>query len=356
MAKTYRRTGSLVRLIEELNGRKIFEFNSIEDIRAFRAGYRNSLKQIKEEGKENLRREITDLETDVRMRSSVLDRSIEERRNQLKNELAGIKKRLGRIGEVRSAVLRFFFFVEQWILNRRAKVLEHSFEEEVRKPFKDSAGKIKRIQSDIRDRKTDPEKWANLLVAERIERQENLLSIFKEHRHLFYGAEGEERVARELSTLPDTYSVIHDYRLEFSRPMYDRHNDDRIHSIQVDHLVVGPTGLYLVETKNWSRASMENLDLFSPIRQLRRSSFALFVSLNQDIRKGVIDNLSNHWGNIKVSPKCILCVMDHLPDQEFQYVKTLSVHQIARYIRNQKSQFDKKAVDSLVDNLLSQIA
>ena len=101
---------------------------------------------------------------------------------------------------------------------------------------------------------------------------------------------------------------------------------------------------------------MENLDLFSPIRQLRRSSFALFVSLNQDIRKGVIDNLSNHWGNMKVSPKSLLCVMDHLPGQEFQYVKTLSVHQIARYIRNQKSQFDKKAVDSLVDNLLSQIA
>ena len=101
---------------------------------------------------------------------------------------------------------------------------------------------------------------------------------------------------------------------------------------------------------------MENLDLFSPIRQLRRSSFALFVSLNQDIRKGVIDKLSNHWGNMKVSPKSLLCVMDHLPDQEFQYVKTLSVHQIARYIRNQKSQFDKKAVDSLVDNLLSQIA
>lgn len=51
---------------------------------------------------------------------------------------------------------------------------------------------------------------ANLLVAEKIEGQEDVLSVFKEHRHLFYGAEGEERVARELSTPSDTYSVIHD--------------------------------------------------------------------------------------------------------------------------------------------------
>ena len=51
---------------------------------------------------------------------------------------------------------------------------------------------------------------ANLLVAEKIERQKYVLSVFKEHRHLFYEAEGEERVAWELSTPSDTYSVIHD--------------------------------------------------------------------------------------------------------------------------------------------------
>ncbi len=111
---------------------------------------------------------------------------------------------------------------------------------------------------------------------------------------------------RELSNLPDTYIVINDYKLEFSRPMYDRNNDDRIYSIQIDHVVVGPTGLYLVETKNWSRDSMENPELFSPIKQFKRSNFAIFVLLNQAVGRGDIDNFSNHWGDRRMSPKNIL--------------------------------------------------
>ena len=52
----------------------------------------------------------------------------------------------------------------------------------------------------------------------------------------FRGARGEERVANVLAGLPETYHVFHDFVAD---------------GIHVDHVVVGPAGVFSVETKNW---------------------------------------------------------------------------------------------------------
>jgi nuclease-like protein len=55
------------------------------------------------------------------------------------------------------------------------------------------------------------------------------------------GAEGERRVAAALATLPAEYLVLHDRLL---MPGVTESN--------LDHLIVGPTGVLLVDAKNWS--------------------------------------------------------------------------------------------------------
>lgn len=52
----------------------------------------------------------------------------------------------------------------------------------------------------------------------------------------FKGARGEERVAGLLEVLPDTWHVFHDFEAG---------------GYHVDHVLVGPTGVFSVETKNW---------------------------------------------------------------------------------------------------------
>ena len=52
----------------------------------------------------------------------------------------------------------------------------------------------------------------------------------------FRGARGEERVANVLAGLPETYHVFHDFVAD---------------GIHVDHVVLGPAGVFSVETKNW---------------------------------------------------------------------------------------------------------
>ena len=55
----------------------------------------------------------------------------------------------------------------------------------------------------------------------------------------FKGARGEERVAGILRALPDSYHVFNDFVAG---------------SAHVDHVVVGPAGVFSVETKNWRGA------------------------------------------------------------------------------------------------------
>ena len=207
------------------------------------------------------------------------------------------------------------------------------------------------LKNDIDDKKNNSDKWVEQYASNEIQRQEMILAVFKENRHLFYGAEGEERVLMELLKLPDTYTIISDYCLNFVSPIYDRRNDDRIYSIQIDHIVFGPTGIYLIETKNWSKSSTENIDLLSPVKQLQRHNFAMFVLLNQGVKEGRMEHFSNHWGDKKISPKNIVCMVSHRPQQEFQYVKILSLGEMVRHTSYGKQVYNECEVESLSDYL-----
>lgn len=54
------------------------------------------------------------------------------------------------------------------------------------------------------------------------------------------GAEGERRTAQALESLPSGFHVLHDLRIPDSRA-------------NIDHVVVGPTGVFTIETKNYAK-------------------------------------------------------------------------------------------------------
>lgn len=89
----------------------------------------------------------------------------------------------------------------------------------------------------------------------------------------FKGARGEERVAGILESLPGTWHVFHDYVAG---------------SHHVDHVLVGPTGVYAVETKNWrGRVTIEKGEVLvdgvladrSPLVQAQRQADAVRTAL-----------------------------------------------------------------------------
>lgn len=69
--------------------------------------------------------------------------------------------------------------------------------------------------------------------------------------------------------------VINDVNLRFKPPMYWKEKNEYILTSQIDHIAIGPTGVYLIETKNWKPLDIDKKseDL---IFQVHRSSYALW--------------------------------------------------------------------------------
>jgi hypothetical protein len=57
-----------------------------------------------------------------------------------------------------------------------------------------------------------------------------------ERMNFLKGATGEQAVARSVDEFPDEFCVIHDLATPFGN---------------LDHVIVGPTGIFVLETKNW---------------------------------------------------------------------------------------------------------
>ena len=149
----------------------------------------------------------------------------------------------------------------------------------------------------------------------------------EELRTIIAGAKGEYAVEQELKKLPNNFYVINDYKLDFVRPIINKQTGEKIFSIQIDHLVVSPGGVFILETKNWSQKSIKSLNLRSPIEQIQRSSYALFVFISQNISMN-----THHWGSKQISLKHLLVMTGATTNQKFQYVKVKQLKEINVYL------------------------
>ena len=103
------------------------------------------------------------------------------------------------------------------------------------------------------------------------------------------GARGEELVARSLALLPESFTVFHGIAAH-SQSLVPQGGAD------LDHVVVGPTELFVIETKNWNGAiTIENGDLVCdgeppsrpPLDQVKDAANALRARLRSVIEADI---------------------------------------------------------------------
>ena len=151
-----------------------------------------------------------------------------------------------------------------------------------------------------------------------------------------------------MENLSDENVLINDFALSFHPAIYNRQENDYIKSIQIDHILVSPSGIFLIETKNWSEESLNNLSLRSPVEQIKRTNFALFKILSEEITNHTNLNLyQHHWGDKKIPIRNLIVLTNLKPKEEFQYVKILTVNEILGYVNYFNPIFSSKETQEI---------
>ncbi|MAU62865.1 MAG: hypothetical protein CMC38_00730, partial [Flavobacteriaceae bacterium] len=147
-------------------------------------------------------------------------------------------------------------------------------------------------------------------------------------KNLISGAIGENLVVKEIKKLGDDYALINDFNLNFSDPIYYKKQDDWIYSTQIDHLLISRAGIFIIETKNWSKSSVNTNNLRSPIKQIQRSNFALYIYISENISLN-----EHHWGEQTIPIRNLIVMINNKPTGRFKYVAVKLLKELNDYLK-----------------------
>ena len=354
MCKVYNQIGCLTSIQSHLHTHGINNYQSLSDLINFQNTYYDTRKQIIVTHQLLIEQEKNTLGDKI----TLLDYSIKTEKRKVKQQLLLELKRLkghlnnlpivhnNIIGRLTIYVKRAFFKLKIWYkkLTFNSKITD-SLKHLVNN-YKQANNRHNYINSHFDDAVME----SYLPQVQKLDREKDLIDQIN---NSIYGALGEEQVVKELKKLSDDYILINDFTCRFNPAISYQQGADYIKSIQIDHILVAPSGVFLIETKNWSEHSLSNRNLYSPIEQIKRSNFALYKLLNGKTSKSRL-NLTNHWwGHKKVMLKNLVVFTNHKPMEEFQYVKTLTLNKLLGYIKYFEPCFSDLETQKIAEYLLS---
>jgi len=346
MAKIYGNIGSFSELKNELG--EIYQPNNLADVTAFKNSFPDAPSRIKTKAKEEILEEIDNLKNKLKELPAEYDSKVNDREKLLIREKNDIELKINIYSvKPRNIFIKLYYYLKLRPLLKRKDILDNHFDEEKKRPFSYLENKILSAKEELSYKETNLEKLIDERAKPKIERLNTINSLLLKNNKLYEGALGEQKVLDELKKLPDFFSVINNFRKRFPRGIYQKRTDDWIYSVQIDHIVIGPTGIFVIETKNWSQRSINDEDLFSPVKQVGRAHHALYCYLNDLIKDGYLSSFKHHWGSLQISPNSIVVSMQQPLHQEFQYVKVLSLYGLLWYITSRKKIFSENQVNEL---------
>ena len=339
----------LKKLKEILIKKGITRFNSIGGINKFLKNYDSEKNKIPQDIESKLDLEIKNLQSSLLKHQQFYDDLKVEITNKTNIKLKILQDKFKLVKEKRNKgfIRKIIFFPQFTTLKLKASNLEKNFEKIISSKTNSAEHEVIKTKNKVEHYLENKEK----IVLERSSVCYKDLSYTKEVLEELYtliaGAVGENSVVKELQKLSDKYVLFNDYSKKFKPPIFNRKENDRICSIQIDHLLITNSGIFVLETKNWSKKSIQNLDLRSPIDQIKRASYALFVLLNSESEYNDINLSSHHWGNKQIPIRSIIVMTNGKPNEKFKYVKVLSLNELNGYITYFDPIFNDEEVKSI---------
>lgn len=345
MCKIYNTIGSLTSLKSELEKSHINDFKSLKEVLDFRNSYSTSRKQLIDHHEMLIDQEKNSLTKELELLEKTIENNKQHAAQRLTDEIDALKQQLGllKLNIPTNFFGKLLCNLKVWRFNAKINHKENNFDNEVKASISNLVS-----QSQIKNNRYQ---FVSTQYKEAIQQsvQHDLTNLDRKKKKLdelnsfIIGALGEQRVARTLEGLSDDYFLINDFHVTLTPPIYHRKENYTISSVQIDHILIAPSGIFLIETKNWSENSMENLSLRSPVQQVKRASFVLYKLLNNEMSNFRLRLERHHWGDKKIPIKNLIVMINSKPLEAFQYVKVLTLMNFLAILNtlNQFSQMKK---------------
>jgi hypothetical protein len=354
MCITYNTIGSLTTLKTSLEKNKIYDFKSVKEVIEFQKSYLTSRQKLIslhenliENEKNNLYINLPILKSEVETQRKQTAQQLTQNIDFLKEQLNVLQKKI-----ITNYFQKITTNLMKWKYKRKIKQKESVFEIEIEM----SLAKILEDYQLKSDRLEFISSNFNEAVKESVQNSLTVLdrkkAVIDSLNNYIYGALGEQKVVKTLECLSDDYYLINDFSVTFSQAIYNRQENDYIKSVQIDHILVAPSGIFLIETKNWSEKSIKNMSLRSPVEQIKRANYALYHLLNSDKSNYRLRLEKHHWGDKKTPIKNLIVLTKTKPIEEFQYVKILTTNEIINYLNYFQPIFSTRETKKIAEIIL----
>jgi len=347
MAIIFGITESLKSLKSELNNNGIHRFNSVKQIKDFLSNYNSEKRTI-------LKNESDKLEGEYSNTSSNLKRLIKERNviidsetNRIDNKISDLQQKIDIINNRDvNFIIKLFLKIKLYSLNNQLNQLISSKNASIDSLVKDVNKNIQSDESFIKTYKKDKQNLIKKGAKSKLDELEHTRNVLENLKNLISGAIGENLVVKEIKKLGDDYALINDFNLSFSRPKYYKKHNERIRSVQIDHLLISRAGIFIIETKNWSKSSVNTINLRSPIKQIERSNFALYIYISENISLN-----EHHWGEQTIPIRNLIVMINNKPPAKFKYVTVKLLKELNDYLEYFEPVLSQSQLDKVIKNL-----
>jgi hypothetical protein len=274
MCRVYNTIGSLTAVKLHLERNNIHDFQSLKQVIDFKDSYHFHRQQAVYHHEGLILQEKEMLQSDLAYLQTTIETEVCLSDQKLAREIDNATKKLMDLASYspRDLIERLDIFFEKWyykgIVEFRKFYLNTRLRMSIKKLVATQQAKESRFDFITKHFSDAVEQSAQPTLLE----MERKKAIIDEISNLIYGALDEHKVVKALEPLSDEYFLINDFTVSFAPAIYNRVENDYIKSIQIDHILVAPSGVFLIETKNWSIESLQNPNLRSPVYQVKRTN------------------------------------------------------------------------------------
>lgn len=346
MCIVYNTIGALSYIESHLVKNNLDEFNSISELINFEKDYHFNEQQIIQKHKSFIQNEKNVIEADIPKLIEEISKNKFEQNKKLKQKLDDLNQKVGNLFLPNSKLLTIlkdlFLNIVIWAKIWSIPILTH-FKIIISNRKQSKLLSQKNIRYEFVN--TNFDLAVNQSSSNELQSLIRKRNVIREINNFIYGAIGEHKVENVLATLSDEYVLINDFTYSFKPAIFNSKENDYIKSIQIDHILISPSGVFLIETKNWNEHSIKDIDMRSPVKQVLRTNFALF--------KILADNkLKHRWGERKIPIRNIITFINNKPIEEFKFVKILSLNELIKYVTYFPPCFSKEEVEYISNFLL----